>query len=136
MKHIINNMKFRLPALDENVGICTTVVSNFASLLNPSVEELGDIRCAVTEAFTNCVKHAYKDLPENKDGYVYVSVRLYDLKEVTVEISDNGCGFELETSPRDTGMGFTIIRSFMDSVIIKSKVGKGTTILMRKALRK
>ena len=143
MKHILNNFKFRLPAKEDNIKICVAAVSNFVSLMNPSLMELGDIRCSVGEAFGNCVTHAYKDLPENKEGFVYVSVRLYDIREVSVEISDNGCGFEnaneilhREPTPENQGMGFTVIRSFMDSVIIKSKVGKGTTILMRKALIK
>lgn len=134
MKHILNDIKFRLPASDENVGLCVAMISNFVGLYNPTVEELGDIRCAVSEAFTNCVEHAYKDLPENKTGYVYVSARYYDLREVSIEISDNGCGFDLDrTTPC---MGYTIIKEFMDSVITKSKIGKGTTILMRKALKK
>lgn len=138
MKHILNDTKFRLPASDENVGLCVAMISNFVGLYNPTVEELGDIRCAVSEAFANCVEHAYKDLPENKTGYVYVSARYYDLREVSIEISDNGCGFadaEKLTSP-NMSMGFRIIREFMDSAIIKSKIGKGTTILMRKALKK
>lgn len=135
MKHIINGFKFRLPAVDENVAICAAAVSNFVSLLNPTVEEIADIRVSVSEAFSNCVQHAYKDLPENKDGFVYVEVRLLDIREVTIEISDNGCGFELETR-REPCMGFTVMREFMDRVIIKSKPGKGTTILMRKALKK
>lgn len=143
MKHIINNLKFRLPAKDENIKICVAAVSNFMSLMNPTLEELGDVRCAVGEAFSNTFMHAYKDLPEDKDGFVYVSVRLYDIREISIEISDNGCGFENAVeilnrapSPDNPGMGFTIMRSFMDSVLIKSKVGKGTTILMRKALIK
>ena len=87
------------------------------------------------EAFENCVNYAYKDLPKDKDGFVYVSVRYYDLREVSIEISDNGCGFEFETKTTPC-IGFTIMNEFMDSVIIKSKPGKGTTILMRKALNK
>ena len=143
MKHILNNIKFRLPALDQNVSICTAIVSNFSSLLNPTIEELGDIRISVGEAFKNAVQHAYKDLEEGKEGFVYIQVRLYDLREVTVEISDNGCGIEDVDSVLDRkssfdfpGMGFMIMKNFMDTVIVKSKVGKGTTILMRKALRK
>jgi stage II sporulation protein AB (anti-sigma F factor) len=143
MKHILNNLKFRLPALEDNVALCSMAVSNFVGLYNPSIEELGDIRCSVSEAFQNCVNHAYNDLPEGKDGFVYVSVRYYDLREVSIEISDNGCGFEnanevlnREPGPGNNGMGFILMRNFMDSVIIKSKPGKGTTILMRKALGK
>lgn len=135
MKHIINSFKFRLPALDENVGICVAAISNFVGLYNPTVEELSDIRCSVSEAFSNCVEHAYKDYSANKERFVYVEVRYYDLREVTITISDNGCGFEPDIR-REPSIGFMIMREFMDSVIVKSNLGKGTTILMRKALVK
>ena len=128
-----NNLTFKLPALPENTDVCVAMVSKFVSLINPTVEELGDIRCSVNEAFDNCVKHAYKHIPDNKNGFVYVSVRLYERREVTVEISDNGCGFKMETKTTPN-IGLMAMNVFMDDVKIKSKVGKGTTILMRKQL--
>jgi stage II sporulation protein AB (anti-sigma F factor) len=92
----------------------------------------------------NCVSHAYKQ-PSEKD-YIYLSARLYDNGEFSIEISDNGCGFDnvqwhiepmhtTSSSNEHCGMGFTVMQSFMDSVDVKSKIGKGTTILMRKKLR-
>ena len=135
-------MKLRLPALSVNEAVARSVISAFAAELNPTVEELGDLRCAVSEAVTNCIVHAYKSLPEGQVGYVYISVRLYDVREVSVEISDNGCGIENVTlarapaystgSSERCGMGFLVMESFTDSLSVKSKLGKGTTVLMRK----
>lgn len=142
MKRIINEMKLRLPALSVNEAVARSVISAFAAELNPTVEELGDLRCAVSEAVTNCIVHAYKQLPEGEVGYIYISVRLYDVREVSVEISDNGCGIEnvaLARTPAYStgssercGMGFLVMESFTDSLSVKSRVGKGTTVLMRK----
>ncbi len=146
MKRIINEMKLRLPAKSVNEGVCRSVISAFVAELNPTVEELGDLRCAVSEAVTNCIVHGYAALPEREVGNIYISVRLYDTREVSVEISDNGCGIadvELAMTPSYTsggegercGMGFLVMQSFTDSLTVKSKLGKGTTVLMRKNLK-
>ena len=146
MKRIINEMKVRLPSHSENEGVARSVISAFVAALDPTVEELADLRCAVSEAVTNCIVHAYRDLPEGQFGYIYISVRLYDTREVTVEISDNGCGIEdikrarepfFTTSESDErcGMGFLVMESFTDSLSVKSAEGKGTTVLMRKVLK-
>ena len=146
MRKIINEMKLRLPAKSVNEGVLRAIVSSFCAELNPTVEELGDLRCAVSEAMTNCIVHAYRDLPVGAIGHVYISVRLYDTREITVEISDNGCGIadvELARTPSYTtgdvaercGMGFLVMESFTDSLSVKSKVGRGTTVLMRKILK-
>lgn len=145
MKRVINEMKVRLDARSENESVARSIVSAFAAGLNPTVEELADLRCAVSEAVTNCIVHAYRDLPEGECGYIYISVRLYDVREVSVEISDNGCGIpdvERARTPFYTtgqegercGMGFLVMESFTDSLTVKSRVGKGTTVLMRKNL--
>ena len=146
MKRIINEMKLRLPAKSVNEGVCRAVISAFSAELNPTVEELGDLRCAVSEAVTNCIVHGYKGR-ENADAcYIYISVRLYDTREISVEISDNGCGIEnveAAMAPMFTtgdagercGMGFLVMESFTDSLTVKSRVGKGTTVLMRKILK-
>ncbi len=144
MKRIINTMKLRLPALSVNEAVARSVISAFSAELNPTVEELGDLRCAVSEAVTNCIVHAYKDVPPGT-GYVYISARLYDSREISVEISDTGCGIEdveRARAPMYTtgelgercGMGFLVMESFTDFLSVKSKVGKGTTVLMRKIL--
>lgn len=144
MKKIINEMKLRLPAKSINESVCRAIISAFSAELNPTVEELGDLRCAVSEAVTNCIVHAYRYQSEG-EGYIYISARLYDSREITVEISDNGCGIadvEAARAPMYTtggdgrcGMGFLVMESFTDSLSVKSKVGKGTTVLMRKILK-
>lgn len=144
-KKIINDMKLRLPAKSENEAVCRAVISAFTAVANPTTEELCDIRCAISEVFTNCIVHAYKDIEDKSGCYIYVSVRLYDTREITIEISDNGCGiadvdaarkpfFTTGEPSERCGMGFTVADSFMDYVKVKSKVGKGTTVLMGKAL--
>ena len=67
MKKIINEMKVRLPAVSVNAAVSRSVISAFMAELNPTVDELGDVRCAVSEAVTNCIVHAYKDLPEGEE---------------------------------------------------------------------
>ncbi len=146
MKRIINEMKLRLPAKSINEAVARSVISAFTASANPTVEELGDLRCAVSEAVTNCIVHAYKDISDNAVGYIYISLRLYDCREVTVEISDNGCGIEnVEEARRPSfttgeseercGMGFLVMENFTDFLSVKSRVGKGTTVLMRKILK-
>lgn len=146
MKRILNEMKLRLPARSVNEGVCRSVISAFAAELDPTVEELGDLRLAVSEAVTNAIVHAYRDYPEEHPGYIYISVRLYDTREISVEISDNGCGIEnVEKAMRPSfstgdaaercGMGFLVMENFTDSLSVKSRVGRGTTVLMRKFLK-
>ncbi len=145
MKRITNEMKLRLPAISENESVCRSAISAFCSVLDPTVEEIGDIRLAVSEAVTNCIVHAYRELPDDEVGYIYISVRLYDTREISVEISDNGCGIEnVERAMRPSfttgggsercGMGFLVMENFTDSLSVKSKLGRGTTVLMRKFL--
>ena len=143
MKKIINEMKTRFVAISENESVCRAIVSAFIAQLNPTVEEIADIRCAVSEAVTNCIVHAYRESVGIQ--YIYISVRLYDNREVSVEISDNGCGIEdvaLARTPSYTtsttgercGMGFLVMESFTDYLSVKSRVGRGTRVLMRKKL--
>ena len=146
MKRKINDMKLRLPAISVNEAVARSVISAFVAELNPTVEELGDLRCAVSEAVTNCIVHAYRDRQGEEGSYIYISVRLYDTREISIEISDNGCGIEnvaLARTPSFTtgeadercGMGFLVMESFTDSLTVKSRPGKGTTVLMRKILK-
>lgn len=138
-------MKLRLPAKSINESVSRSVISAFAAELDPTLEELADLRCAVSEAVTNCIVHAYRHTDESTPAYVYISVRLYDSREITVEISDNGCGIKdlkeamaphfTTGSDERCGMGFLVMESFTDSLSVKSKPGKGTTVLMRKILK-
>ncbi len=146
MRKITNEMKLRLPARSVNEAVARSCISAFVAELSPTVEELGDLRCAVSEAVTNSIVHGYKGLAEGEVGNIYISVRLYDDREVSVEISDNGCGIadvERAREPMFTtgeygdrcGMGFLVMESFTDSLSVKSRLGKGTTVLMRKKLK-
>ncbi len=145
MKKLINEMSLRIPAISVNEAVCRTVVSAFCAEADPSIEELGDLRLAVSEAVTNCIVHAYADLPKGQRGNIYISLRLYSDGELSVEISDKGCGIEnLEAAmaPSFTtggaercGMGFLVMESFTDSLRVKSRLGKGTVVLMKKRLK-
>ena len=144
MKRIINEMKLRLPAISQNESVCRAIISSFMAELDPTVEELGDVRCAVSEAVTNSIVHAYKGRTDRDRCYVYISARLYDTREISVEISDTGCGIEDVERARmpafttggdeRSGMGFLVMESFADSVSVKSKLGRGTTVLLKKKL--
>ena len=146
MKRIINEMKLRLPARSVNEATARSIISAFVAELAPSVEELGDLRCAVSEAVTNCIVHASRGLPEGQWGLIYISARLYDNREVSIEISDNGCGIEDVEAARapsfttgDTcercGMGFLVMESFTDFLSVRSRPGRGTSVLMKKILK-
>lgn len=146
MKRIINEMKLRLRAESANEAVARACISAFVADADPTVEELCDIRCAVSEAVTNSVVHAYRDAPESHSSYIYISARLYDNREVSVEIADTGCGIEdieRARTPMFTtgepgercGMGFLVMENFTDFMSVKSRPGKGTTVLLRKILK-
>ena len=146
MKNKINDMEIKLPAISINEAVSLSIISAFVAELNPTVEELGDLRCAVSEAVTNCIVHAYKGHSQDDVGYIYISVRLYDTREVVIEITDHGCGIEdlaLALKPSFTtgesgercGMGFLVMESFTDYLSVNSEVGSGTRVLMRKNLK-
>ena len=106
-----------------------------------------DVDLFITRAeWQKLLKVIDKDLPEGQIGNIYISVRLYDSREVSVEISDNGCGIEDVARAREPmfttgeygdrcGMGFLVMESFTDFLSVKSRLGKGTTVLMRKKLK-
>ena len=146
MKRIINQMKVRLPAISTNEAVARSIISAFIAELNPTVEEIGDVRCAVSEAVTNSIVHAYPAPTPWEHPQIYISVRLYTGRELSVEVSDNGIGIEdverarqpmFTTAPADErcGMGFLVMESFMDQVSVKSRPGHGTRVLMRKILK-
>ena len=141
MKRCINEMKLRLSAISENERVARATVCAFVATLDPTVEELADLRCAVSEAVTNAVVHAY---PAG-GGVLYISVRLYDVREVTVEVSDRGIGipdvaaartphFTTGTEGERCGMGFLVMESFTDALTVHSRPGRGTRVLLKKIL--
>jgi stage II sporulation protein AB (anti-sigma F factor) len=138
----INEMKLEFMSKSNNEAFGRVVAAAFASQLDPTVEELADIKTAVSEAVTNAIIHGY----ENNSGIVTMICKLYD-EGIEISITDEGKGIEdielarqpLYTSKPDmerSGMGFTVMESFMDSVEIFSEPNKGTTVTMFKTLKK
>ena len=135
-------MKIQFPALAQNEMLSRMVVSGFLAQLNPTVEDISDIKTAVSEAVTNAIVHGYKD----KSGSVILEGRIYKDRIVYISIKDRGCGIEdvekarepLFTTGADeerAGLGFSIMESFMDKLLVKSATGKGTTVTMVKRLK-
>lgn len=137
-----NYMILEFPSRSSNEAFARSAVACFASQLDPTLEELGDIRTAVSEAVTNCIVHAYPQ------GLGMISVRCRILKDsiLDIVIKDKGVGIEdLEQARRPmyttggterSGMGFTIMESFMTDFEVSSKPGKGTSIHMRRKLQR
>lgn len=138
----INSMKMEFPSLSANEGLSRGAVSVFASQLDLTVSELGDIKTAVSEAVTNCIVHAY---PETI-GIITLKARILEGEIIEITIKDRGKGIENIDKAREplfttggddrSGMGFTIMESFMDSLKIRSKPGKGTVVTMRRKIAK
>ncbi len=138
---ILNEIKFTLPSLSQNEGTARAVISSFLVQTDPTVEELSDIRTAVSEAVTNAIVHGYR----HQKGKIDITARLLSGREVYIKIRDCGCGIPdikqameplFTTAPEEerSGLGFSVMDSFMDKLSVKSTVGKGTTVIMRKKL--
>ena len=135
-------MIMEFPSRSANEGFARSAVACFAAQLDPTLEELGDIRTAVSEAVTNCIVHAYPN------GIGTISLRCRILRDNTLDIviKDKGVGIEdLEKARRPmyttggadrSGMGFTIMESFMTTFELTSEPGKGTTVHMRRKLQR
>lgn len=139
-KTIINEVRIVLMAISENESLARAYVSAFISQLDPSVDELADLRCAVSEAVTNCVVHAYRGV---SGGKIYINARIYSDRTVTVEVSDRGCGIQDVTlamqplfttgdKPERSGMGFSVMQSFTDKIKVTSRQNRGTRVFMTK----
>ena len=137
-----NYMILEFPSKSCNEAFARSAIACFASQLDPTLEELGDIRTAVSEAVTNCIVHAYPD------GLGTISMRCRILKDnvLDIVIKDKGVGIsDVERARRPafttggadrSGMGFTIMESFMTELEISSREGKGTTVHMRRKLQR
>ena len=135
-----NYMILDFPSKSCNEAFARSAVACFAAQLDPTLEELGDIRTAVSEAVTNCIVHAYK----NTSGIITINVSLLEGRVVKIEIKDKGCGIEdvkearqplftTDAASERSGMGFTVMESFTDRLRVTSKAGKGTSVVMFKA---
>ena len=140
-KKFENEMKLEFVSKSSNEAFARVTVAAFTAQLDPTVEELADIKTAVSEAVTNSIIHGY----ENKLGIVTIIAKLKD-KQLILEISDKGKGIEnidmakeplYTTKPNleRSGMGFTIMESFMDTVEVESIVGLGTKVKMTKTIK-
>lgn len=136
----INNFYLKIPSRSANESFARVAVSAFVSQLDPTLEELSDIKTAVSEAVTNSIVHAYK----NKIGYVYITAEIYENRSIKIRIRDSGCGIDnvpkaLEplfttVGGERSGLGFSVMQSFMDYLKVTSKPDKGTTVIMKKSL--
>ncbi len=141
MKRSDNYMKLYLPSLSVNEGLARSAVASFIAQLNPTIEEISDIKCAVSEAVTNAIVHGYK----YEVGTIYIGVKYFGDRTVVIEVKDKGCGIEnvslamtplftTDTTGERSGMGFAVMGTFMDKLDVYSKKGEGVRILMSKKL--
>ncbi len=135
-----NYIMLQFPSRSINEGFARMAAAGFASQLDPTLEELGDIRTAVSEAVTNAIVHAYPD----EIGKIALKGKIYENGLLEIRIQDWGCGIaDIEQAKvplfttggeERSGMGFTIMQSFMDSMAVRSRPGKGTTVTLRKRI--
>ena len=139
---INNEMKVRFKAIKENEGFARLCVASFCAIYNPTIEELGDIKTAISEAVTNSIVHAY---PTMESGDVEIYVKISNYGEIYITVTDFGIGIDnveqakqpFFTSKPDmerSGMGFTVMEGFMDNLTVESQKNVGTKIIMTKKL--
>lgn len=136
----INEFRLTVDSKSINESFARVVVSSFITPLDPTLEELADLKTAVSEAVTNCIVHAYKDTY----GKIYIAGQINDNNVVKITIRDKGCGIpdiDKAMTPLFTtgegdraGLGFTVMESFCDSIRVRSKTDKGTTVVLSKKI--
>lgn len=134
----INTVKFTFPSRSVNEGFARSAVAAFAAQADPTLDQLADIKTAVSEAVTNCIVHAYRDTI----GLITVTVSFYEENELRIIVADKGCGIEdvqqamqpLFTTGGEerAGLGFAVMESFMDQIKVSSKPGRGTRVTLVK----
>lgn len=140
---IINKISVRFLSDSRNESLSRIIITGFIMPYDPTVEEVADIKTAVSEAVTNCIVHAYKN---REDGIIELKATYTDSGKLTVVIKDKGCGIEdidlamqpLYTTDREnerSGMGFSIMQTFCDKLTVTSKVSAGTKITLTKRLQ-
>ncbi len=138
----VNEIKLKFPSLSVNEKYARLAISGFVGLYDPRIDELSDIKTAVSEAVTNCIVHAYR----NEVGDIELSAKAFPDGLIYIKIKDHGCGIEdvkkamepLFTTLADeerSGLGFSVMESFCDSVKVRSRPGCGTTVTLTKRLR-
>lgn len=139
--NVINEMHIKFISKSTNEGFARSVVSAFILELDPTINEIADIKTAVSEAVTNSIVHGYR----RESGMIYIDAKITDSKKVIIKIRDKGIGIEnvekameplFTTSQQEerAGLGFTVMQSFMDNVKVKSTPNKGTTVTLEKQI--
>ena len=137
----INELKLIFDSKSINESFSRMAVSAFASQLDMTVEELGDIKTVVSEAVTNCIVHAYRDTI----GKIYITCTVFEEGVVRISVRDKGCGIDDIKKAREplytslggerSGLGFSVMESFSDNLRVRSKPGVGTTVTIEKKLK-
>lgn len=135
-----NEFRLTIDSKSINEGFARVAVSAFVAALDPTLEELADLKTAVSEAVTNAIVHGYRDTC----GKIYITTIIYDTSTVKITIRDKGCGIENVSeamTPLFTtgegeraGLGFTVMESFCDKVRVRSSLGKGTSVTLIKKI--
>lgn len=136
----VNEFKMTVLSCSSNESFARVAVAAFIAQLDPTVEEISDIKTAVSEAVTNCIVHAYRERIDK----IYISVAIYGDRTVKIKIRDNGCGIAdvpqameplfTTAGGERAGLGFAVMQSFTDKVGVRSTVGRGTTVTLIKRL--
>ena len=130
-------MKVSFPSYSENERFARVAVSGFLTQLDPQIDELADVKTAVSEGVTNAIVHGYRNT---------MQIRIFENRHIYIKIRDKGCGIaDIEqamqplftTAPEEerAGLGFAVMESFMDKVKVRSKLGEGTTLILEKTLK-
>lgn len=137
---VVNEFRMTIDSRSVNEGFSRAVVAAFTAQLDPTVEEINDIKTAVSEAVTNCIVHGYK----NSLGKIYITVKIYENNNVVISIRDKGCGISDIKKAREplfttlggdrAGLGFSVMESFMDKIVVRSKVNSGTCVTLHKKI--
>lgn len=137
---VANEFRMTIDSRSVNEGFSRAVVAAFTAQLDPTVEEINDIKTAVSEAVTNCIVHGYK----NSLGKIYITVKIYENNNVVISIRDKGCGISDIKKAREplfttlggdrAGLGFSVMESFMDKIVVRSKVNSGTCVTLYKKI--
>ena len=141
MRQVINQMTMKFESRSVNEGFARMATAVFVSQLDPTLEEISDVKTIVSEAVTNAIVHGYKD----RCGQIHITAKLFDDQTAEIRVRDQGCGIADVQKAREpmfttgnderSGMGFTIMESFMTTFEVTSMPGKGTSIHMRRKIK-
>ncbi len=140
MSTLVNEMNLNFLSKSVNESFARMAISAFITQLDPTIDELSDIKTAISEAVTNSIIHGYKE----KFGIIYINSKIFENGKIVIKVRDKGCGIENVPQAMEplfttggserSGLGFAVMQSFMDKIKVISKVGKGTTVILEKFL--